>query len=152
MKKKPFSRTTSLLGRIINIKYWSDWDRIKASFKYLGQGFVRFLFPEKKGQTESFDSATVKWDLTDQELNQRQKALFRLSLLMILCALLLFSYSMYHLYYGHLMAFVLSLIVTGIALVLAFRYHYWQYLIKHRKLNSSVQEWYKKALKGENNE
>ena len=152
MKKKPFSRTTNILGRIINIKYWSDWDRIKASFAYLGQGFARFLMPGKTGRTESFDSAIAKWHLTEEELNQRQRALFRLSLLMMLCALLLFSYSMYHLYYGHMMAFVLSLIVTGIALILAFRYHYWQYLIKHRKLNSSVQEWYKESLKGEDNE
>tara|TARA_Y100000588_G_scaffold238859_1_gene252595 strand:- start:106 stop:564 length:459 start_codon:yes stop_codon:yes gene_type:complete len=152
MKKKPFNRTATLLGKIFDVKAWFDWGRVKASTVFIKHGFSRLVSNKNQEQQASFEAAKKKWGLSEEELESKQKALYRLSLLMGIFSLLLLAYSFYHFFYGQLLAFSLSLIVTGISLVLTFRYHYWQYLIKQRKLKAPFNEWYNKSVKGDTNE
>ncbi|PWY54688.1 type IV secretion protein IcmV [Legionella qingyii] len=150
MKKQ--SRIGNLLRRIINVRRWFDWDRMKAFTLYLVNGFRRLFVPQKKGEAESFNDAVKLLNLTDESLLIKQKSLFRLSIIMLLTALLILGYAGFQLFYGSIKSFFVSLIVTLIALVLAFRYHFWYYQIKNRKLGCTFNEWYRKGLLGERNE
>ncbi|WP_454785659.1 type IVB secretion system protein IcmV [Legionella sp. WA2024007413] len=150
MKKQ--SRIGNLLRRIINVRRWFDWDRMKAFTLYLVNGFKRLFVPQKKVQGESFDDAVKHLNLTDESILSKQKSLFRLSIIMVFAALLIMGYAVFQLFYGSLKAFLVSIVVTLIALVLAFRYHFWYYQIKNRKLGCTFNEWYRKGLLGERNE
>lgn len=149
MKKKPGSRIIRMFNRIINIRAWADWDRMKAFTLYLGNGFARLFIPVTNTETESFDEAMTRLKINNTDLIIKQKALFRLSIVMVCAASFIFIYAGYHLFYGTYRATIVSLVVMMIALVLAFRYHFWYFQIKSRKLGCTFHEWYRQGLLGE---
>lgn len=149
MKKRSGSRTKNVLMRIFNVKTWGDWDRMKSFTLYLTRGFKKFFIPQKNEVSESFEAAKIRLNLSDKDLMAREKGLFRLSLLMVGAAILLFIYAIYHLFTGNYLAFILSLVVMAIALVLAFRYHFWYFQIKSRKLGCTINEWFRQGIMGD---
>ena len=122
---------------------------MKSFTLYLLNGIKNLFILQKKVKAASFEAIKEHLKLTDSELLLRQKALLRLSLLMVGFAVLLFFYAMYNFYFLHVSAGILSFVVMLIALVLAFRYHFWHFQIKERKLGCSIREWYKQGLLGE---
>ncbi len=155
MKKKSGSRIVRVFVSIINIPYWFDWERLKSFTIFLGTSIRRLFMAEtidanddknNPALTESFESAQKELKLSDEDLLIREKALYRLSILMSLMALGIFIYSGYHFFSGHFRAGLLSLIVMMIAVALGFRYHFWYYQIKNRKLGCSINEWLKKGF------
>lgn len=150
MKNKSGSRIGRLLARIIKVREWTDWERMKEFTLYLWTGIKKFFVPQSNSaDTESFAAAKKRLNLTENDLLMRQKGLLRTSMLMAFFALLLFLYAMYHLYYFNIKGSILSFVVMAIAIVLAFRYHFWYFQIKERKLGCSVHEWFRKGIMGD---
>lgn len=149
MKKKSGSRIARVFSRIINIRLWFDWDRTKSFTIALKNGIKSLFIIQKKTNTESFDLAISKMNLTETDLLLKQTALFRLSIVMLTAGFMILIYSGYQLFYGSIKGFSVSLVVVLIALALAFRYHFWYFQIKHRKLGCTFTEWYRQGLLGE---
>jgi len=149
MKKQSEARTKRVFNRIFNVRTWADWDRMKSFTLYLTRGVKNLFVPQDKEVQESFEAAQARLNLSDADMLVRQKSLYRLSLLMAVMALLLFAYAIYHLVLANFLAFILSLVVMMIALVLAFRYHFWYFQIKQRKLGCSLHEWFRQGLMGD---
>ena len=158
MKKKLNSRVVRVLTKIIDIRTWFDWERMRTFTLFVGNGLHRLFTIDTDNKntpsetpplTESFKTAKESLKLTDEDLMIRQKALFRLSIFMATIAFLILSYSIYHFLYGTWRAGFLSLVIMSIALALSFRYHFWYYQIKNHKLGCSVHEWFRKGLLGE---
>ncbi len=149
MKKRSSSRTKNVFRRIFNVKTWGDWDRMRSFTLYLTRGFKKFFIPQKAEVRESFEAAKARLNLSDKDLIARQKGLLRLSLLMVSMAVVLFIYAIYHFFTGGYIAFILSLVVMAIALVLAFRYHFWYFQIKNRKLGCTLNEWFMQGIMGD---
>lgn len=149
MKKKSKSRISRVFKRIINVRSWLDWDRLKSSTLYLGTAVKKLFVPQTAEESESFKEAVKKLNLSEADLQNKQKSLFRLSMLMLGIAFVILIYTGYQLYYIQLKAALVSLIITLIALALAFRYHFWYFQIKKHKLGCSLKEWYKQGLLGE---
>lgn len=150
MQKKRESRIGKVFRKVINIRYWSDYDRTKAGFLYLKQGFQKLFVPQKAQRADDFEEAVKKMNLTELDLSSRMNSLWRLSILMVVVASLIFVFAVYHLFSGHFSAALLSLVVMSIALVLAFRYHFWYFQIKQRKLGCTIKEWFHNGIMGEN--
>ena len=149
MKKSSDSRIVKVLGRIFNVRYWFDWERVKAFSLYLTQGFRQLFIPSKNAKGQSFKEATRAMHLNEEALLTKQKALWRLSVFMLVLAILIFIYTIYQLLYGSYHAMFVSLVVTLIALTLAFRYHFWYFQIKQKKLGCSIGEWFRQGVLGE---
>lgn len=149
MKKQQGSRIVNVFSRIFNVRSWVDFDRTKSFTLYLVNGFKRMFVPQKNESGETFDEAMSRLNLSEKELQDRKTALYRLSLLMSAAAILIFGYAIYHVLYGSYRAVIVSLVVMLIALALAFRYHFWYFQIKERKLGCTMQEWYRKGLLGD---
>ena len=150
MKNKPRSRIARVFTRIINIRFWFDWDRMRSFSLFLVSGFKRLFIPQKNpSKPETFAQAQKHYHLNDADLLIKQNALFRLSMVMVTAALLIFIYSGYHFFYGTYKAAFVSLVVMMLALVLAFRYHFWYFQIKNRKLGCTFTQWYRQGLLGE---
>ncbi len=148
MKKKKHSRTAKALQRIINVRAWIDYDRTRASLKYVTDGIKKLFVPQKPAKTENFQAAVERLNLSDADLKNRQHTLRRLSVFMVAIASLIFIYSGYHLINGHFSAAILSFIVMCLALILAFRYHFWYFQIKSRKLGCTFSEWFHQVIMG----
>lgn len=149
MKKQSESRIVKLISSILNVREWFDWERVRSFTLYLTNGFKQLFVPQQSVKAESFKEVTAKLDINEENLLIKQKALLRLSLLMVVVAGLIFGYAGYQLFYGSFKAVIVSLVVTLIALTLAFRYHFWYYQIKHRKLGCTFDEWLRYGLLGE---
>jgi intracellular multiplication protein IcmV len=150
MKIKRSTRLVKIVKQIFNVRAWLDYDRLKSFTVYLVAGFQRMFIPQQRtDQGESFEAAIARLNLNAQELRAKQTALYRLSILMCTAASFIFIYAMYQLYYGGYRAVVVSLVLMLVALVLAFRYHFWYFQIKARKLGCSLSDWYRQGLKGD---
>lgn len=152
MKKKSGSRIERIITRIVNIRTWFDWERVRSFTVFLIQGFKRLFVPQQSAESESFDEAVSELKLTSTDLLIKQKALYRLSLVMLATAVLILGYVAYQLFWGSFKAALLSFVVMMIALVLAFRYHFWYFQIKEHKLGCTFQEWFRQGLLGEHDE
>lgn len=148
MKKKSGSRTVGVVGRVFNVRSWMDFDRMKSFTLYLTSGFRQMFVPQEREVEETFEEAMARLNLSEQDLQSKQTALYRLCLLMCGAALLVFAYAVYHLFYGGYRATIISLAIMLIALALAFRYHFWYFQIRERKLGCTFREWYRKGLMG----
>ncbi len=148
MKKKSGSRIGHVLKRIFNFKSWLDVDRIKLFTLYLLNAFKKIFVPNSATESESFNLAKSRLNLSDSELAARQAGLLRLSIIMVAVGFVMFIYTAYLLYHGSFKGGVISIVLMLIALVLAFRYHFWYFQIKERKLGCTIQEWFKQGLMG----
>jgi intracellular multiplication protein IcmV len=149
MKKPSESKIVRLISNIFDVRTWFDWNRLKGFTLYLGDGLKKLFIPQQNIETESFKKATDKLNINEESLLAKQKALFRLSMIMVVTACVILGYAGYQMFYGSFKAMIVSLVVTLIALTLAFRYHFWYYQIKHRKLGCTVNEWFRQGLLGE---
>lgn len=152
MKVKKATKIFIILKRLFRIREWSDFDRIKAATQFVIAAFKQVFIPQekklkknalqKKIQEDSFQKAVEKMHLAQGDLYEKQTSLYRLSLLMSVTALGLFSYAIYQLLYGSYRAVMVSLVLTLLALTLAFRYHFWYFQIREKRLGCSLREWY----------
>ncbi|MGV3740071.1 MAG: type IVB secretion system protein IcmV [Gammaproteobacteria bacterium] len=146
------SKTKRLVLFFFNPRVWGDWDRSKAISLFFLEMIERFfvLRGKNKKTTESFEHAVAKFDLDEKTLQAKATGLKRLSYSLVGVAIFLFLYTFYQLFFGSYRGAIIALIEVGIALVLAFRYHFWYYQIKQRKLGCSVKEWFKNSFTGGN--
>ncbi|HBI22042.1 MAG TPA: type IV secretion protein IcmV [Legionella sp.] len=114
--------------------------------------FSTYFVPQERAPAETFAEAQERLQLTADDLLNRKKALFRSSLLMIFIAGLILIYILYNLFHAHFLAAGMSLIALSIALVLAFRYHFWYFQIKKQKLGCTLREWFQQGLMGKTDE
>lgn len=148
MKNKPESRRVGLFKKIFNVRTWVDWDRTKTAAGYLKHSINIFFFIQPKEKAEPFDEAMVRFNLTEDELLNQKKGLYRLSLIMVGVAFLLFLYAISQFVYGSWMSIVLSFVLVSLALVFAFRYHFWYFQIEQRRLGFTLSEWFNQGLLG----
>lgn len=148
MAKKRKSKTGKFLKGVFNVRYWSDWDRTKRGSVWLVDTLKKFFVIQEPTEVETFPQAMQRLKISNEDIEKRKRFLFGLAIFMATVAILLFGYAVYHLYYLNIAAFIISLVVMGIALVLAFRYHFWYYQLKVKKLGCSVREWFTNGLMG----
>jgi intracellular multiplication protein IcmV len=138
------------IKQIFNVRVWSDADRVK-SYAYYIMNTVKLLFiPQApKMEIETFKEAQQRLNLTDEQLELRKNALYRLSLVMFAFGTCVFFYAIYQLLYGRIPGLVLTLAIMSVVFVLGFRYHFWYFQIKEKRLGCTLAEWFKHGLLGE---
>lgn len=155
MKKQNYSRVASVIKSIFNVRSWADYDRMKSFTSYLLNGIKKMVIPQPTvndnvlASKKAFDDKFAEMKLTDEELSDRAKGLYRLSVVMCVAAVGIFGYTIYQLFHGGYRAVMVSFVLTAISLVLAFRYHFWYFQIKERRLGCTIREWYRQGLLGD---
>jgi intracellular multiplication protein IcmV len=146
---KEASQTRRLLRTIFNPKVWMDLDQVKNSTNYITNGTKKlFTMKDKVTSSEGFEATMKRLGLDDKAIEKQKKSLFRLALLMLVMSLCVFSYAMILLYSGSLHSALATLIISLVILALAFRYHFWYYQLKVRRLGCGLKEWFVSGLLG----
>lgn len=151
-KSKSKAKYRIILNRIFNVKEWSDWARIKSGGTYIKDATQKLFVLKPARPVESFEEAQMRLKLTDEAIASRCRSLFRLSMMMLCLSIILFFYALYHFIYGTIHAGILTVALSSLSAAMAFRYHFWYFQIKTRKLGSTFREWYRQGLLGENHE
>lgn len=127
-----------------NPSAWLGYDFLKAQTLYL-YGFMKNVIvrpditPERE---ESFDEAVKRLNLTEQSINETKQSYFVYAMGFLVLALMTFLFGFYLLFaQGTWAGWILSLAVTALLLSQAFRFHFWYFQIKYRKLGCTFEEW-----------
>ena len=148
-KNKSGSKFKTVINRIFNVRAWMDWDRVKAGGQFIEAGAKKIFVLSPTRPVETFEEALQRMKLTDADLAARGRALYRMSIMMACFSLALSIYFFYHIFYGSLHAALLTLALTLLAAAISFRYHFWYFQIKSRKLGCTFHEWYRQGLMGD---
>ncbi|MBS0359587.1 MAG: type IVB secretion system protein IcmV [Proteobacteria bacterium] len=144
-KEKP-RRFRRFIKSNFNAAKWMNLNRIKATNQSLKDLILSFFVVKKGGQEEDFNVATQRLGLNDAELRLRQKQFLFFSGLMLLVALLMFSYAIYLFSTKAFLGGSVGFSATLVALAMAFRYHFWFFQIKKRKLGCTFSEWLRQGF------
>lgn len=140
-----FSNLKNTSSYVVNLKVgkWLGFDQLKTtttSILNLGQNVFT---PQQANYVETFDEALKRLNITEQELDQRRKEFVRLMIIYLLIAAGVFAYSIFIVFkFKNIMGFIMGFAITLYALSHAFKYHFWIFQIKHKKLGCSLKDWY----------
>lgn len=125
-----------------NPRGWIGYDNLKEQSKSIW-GIVKPLFTSRKPvKEESFDQAMQRLRLTEQDIAVRKKNCWLLSRIFLGLGIVAFILGIYLVITaGTWHGLVLSLAVSALFMSQAFRYHFWHFQIKHRKLGCTFSEW-----------
>jgi len=126
-----------------NPSVWLDL----ASLRFLSAGIWRTVKPlfstPKEVNPETFAQAQVRMGVSDEDLKHKEQNFLFYSYLFVFCAVLTLFYTIYLIVHHHaLLGFCLGLSVVAVFLAQAFRFNFWAFQIKHKKLGCTAQEWW----------
>ena len=99
--------------------------------------------PGCASQGETFEEAMQRLNITEAELNARRKEFTRLMFIYLAISLSIFAYTVYIVtMHKNFMGFMMGFAITIYSLTYVFKYHFWIYQIKHKKLGCTLREWF----------
>lgn len=121
---------------------WLGYGLIKNQSRYLFDTLKQVATPPKPTRSETFEEALTRLKIKAVDVASIEKtytlysyAFFGLAIFAVLSSIyLLFAY-------GTLAGFILGIGVTALFLTQSFRYNFWAFQIKHRKLGCTFEEW-----------
>lgn len=140
-----FSGMRKAGGYIFNFRVtsWLGLDNLRDVTGKVGTTARSVFTPEQPEQVETFEEALRRLNITAADLEKRHQEFRRLMFIYLLVAIAFFVYSLYIVIaFGNLMGFFIGLALTVFALTFAFRYHFWIYQIKHKKLGCTFKDWF----------
>jgi intracellular multiplication protein IcmV len=118
------------------------YQRIRQQTRDLKAVAVDMVTPEKSARRETFEEALVRLNLSEEDIQRRTKEFNGLLLVFRIIATVLAIYFIYALWHRY---FIASLGTLGILLVVSgqmFRYHFWLFQIRSRRLGCTFKEWF----------
>lgn len=106
---------------------------------------IKNLFTIRKPERqETFEQAMQRFNLTEQDVVQIKSRYLYYSLLFLSLAGVVFLYAFYLLILKDTFAgWMLGMAVSTLLLANAFRYNFWFFQIKHKKLGCTFDEWWR---------
>ena len=145
MLLKAAVRTTKkVAGHIINIRAdkWIGVDYLTSITKD-NLAWAKVIFtPKKTEREETFEQALARLNLTEADIIDRKHEFTRLFNLFATLSLILLTYGIYLAFQGNYMGFAMCFGLTIFSIGQSFRYHFWLFQIKQRKLGCTFQEWF----------
>jgi len=125
-----------------NPRAWLGVDELKFQFSTIIT-ILRDLFTVATPlREETFEQALQRFNIEEKQVDQLQKRYLSFAWFFILCFLLAFAYSFFLLFSRHaFLAFLMGLSVAAFLLGQGFRYHFWHYQLKVRRLGVTFDEW-----------
>lgn len=125
-----------------NPQAWIGYDFLKDQNLDMFGIVKRLFYTAKPQREENFNQAMERLGLNENDLKEVQKDNYFYAWMFLLLAGSSLFLSFYMLVqHGSLSGLILGLAVMILFLAQAFRYHFWYFQIKHRKLGCTFEEW-----------
>ncbi len=122
---------------------WLGYNELKSYNKIIWANLKDISTVEKPERTETFTEAMQRFDVTDADVKRISETYLLYAIFFVVLAALAFAGALVFLIsYGRISAFILSMACVAILLCYAFRFHFWHFQIKHRKLGCTFDEWW----------
>jgi intracellular multiplication protein IcmV len=142
------SGTKRLLNPVGRLRKWTGVDS-SVTFGSSVVEMAKGLFSVRKGQsTQSFDAKTQSMGLDEVTLQQRARDFLRMATFGLIATVAIWSYMIYLLLGQAWHGAIVSLGVSFVVLALSFRYHFWYFQIKQRRLGCTLSDWWRIGILG----
>ncbi len=148
-KINPYSKKLKVLfDKYFDYKSWVDYNRTREITYYFLNIFRKFFIPQKinKEDIKPFDDVIKEMGITEEDLSKKFITFKRMYRVMLFSALFFYVYSLYQLLYGGILSVMVSVVLAFVCLALAFRYHFWYFQVKKRKLGCTIKEWFSESF------
>jgi intracellular multiplication protein IcmV len=123
------------------------WNQAARGGRFIRSTAISLFVPAQATLTESFEEALVRLHLTENDIADRIKSFRRLFIIFLTASSCLFGYALFMLYIENSYSVALACFgLTAFLIGQAFRYHFWLFQMKRRKLGCSFKEWMKEGL------
>lgn len=136
-------------GPFINVPAWLGGRTIIDGTKDISRVASDYFIPEKATTEETFEQAVERFNLSERDLQERADGLLRVALIFAVIGFAILGYAVYLVFNQQLGAFLLTIVVSMLAFASAFRYHFWCFQVKSRKLGCSFKDWWNSKSTGE---
>lgn len=136
-----FGGIKKIIKPAVDVPKWIDYRQLVKNNRSVFGYIKKFFIPDQAKTQESFEEALLRLKLTPADLVQRSKEFTRLLWIWIFLFFLSISYSVYLLYYHAFRGFFPCLGISFIILTQIFRYHFWLFQIKQRRLGCGFRDW-----------
>lgn len=128
-----------------NPRAWLGYDLLKentqTTFNIFKEVFAQPIpQPERE---ETFAQAVARFDLTDDMVAKVQKRYFTMALAFAVVAIIVLMIGIILVIDSVFSGFILALSIATLFFAQAFKYHFWYFQIKHKKLGCTFQDWYR---------
>lgn len=132
----------------INPGGWLDFQGLKEQNATIFSVLKSLFVTAPPAREETYEQARERLGLTEED-TQASASLYRTYALFFgLIGLVVFLYSFYLLFTKVLMGFLLGLCVAGLFFAFAFKYDFWSFQIRQRKLGATFKDWKENLLGG----
>lgn len=139
--------TKRILKPLVNFPVWMGYRTLVDNGKSVLQGTKDMFTPLEAKRTETFEQAMERLNLTEEDLDARQRTFFVLALLWLFAAVGVLIYAFFLFAQGGFRGALLALALAFLGVILAFRNHFWYFQVKHRVLGTNFKTWFTSLLR-----
>lgn len=138
-----FSTVKKAAGNAFDFRVdkWVGWDFIVETTNDYKRIVLDMATPDSPEYSETFEEALERLGLTEADLAARKKEFTRLFVFFIVLSLCIIGYGLYMAVQGSMIPAIIAFCISIYSLSQAFRFHFWLFQIKYRKLGCTVKEW-----------
>jgi intracellular multiplication protein IcmV len=123
---------------------WIGYDTLKDQNALIWSTVKQAFVKPTPGQEETFAAAMKRLKLTEADVRKQASQYRRFALLFVAIGFLTFYYSFYLLFrHTAVLSWLLGISVTALFFAQAYKYDFWAYQIRQRKLGATFAEWRK---------
>lgn len=130
-----------------NPSAWLGLHELTGYTRLISSTLKTAFTPDKSQRVETFEQALERLNVTEADLQhnaQRYQLYAWIFIALSVGACLASFYYLFH--HGTLAGWCLAMVVAALLAVNAFRFDFWYFQIKHRKLGCSLHEWWQGKL------
>lgn len=145
LKMGIFRKIGNGLGHVFDFRFdrWLNLKMIKDNTDFFISETKSLFSVEQQGKTEIFENAIERLELTPDFIEKQIKRYYYMACLYLIASALLFLYGVFEALQDNLMGASICFALIVYTLSCAFRYHFWCYQMKEKRLGCTVQEWFK---------
>jgi len=132
-----------------NPRAWLGYDLLKAQTRETTSLIKDVVHPDESPHyQETFEEAMERFHLTEADIQKTQKNYLIIALVFLALAIPACFFALYLFFQGKFLGGLLALSLASLLLANAFRYHFWFFEIKQRKLGCTLNEWSRGVFRG----
>jgi len=132
-----------IFSRVVDTRVdkWMSWDYISETTDRIKSSVGDLMTPEKPKYKETFREAMIRLELSEADIQQRKKEFTRLFYMFLAISLGIIGYAVYMAYQGYFGACLISFCLACYSFTQTFKWHFWLFQIRNRKLGCTLKEW-----------
>ncbi len=132
----------------VDVPTWTGYKQFVEMSKGIFGPMKDMFVPQQATIDETYEQALKRLGLTDTDIAQRHKEFTRLMVIYIGIAVLLFAYTFYLIWMRSIHGAIAGFAISLVAVVQAFRYNFWLFQLRERKLGCTFKEWLNSGFLG----